>query len=41
MAVANPPNRLKQLLGRELAAQGGQAQISLVSTLASPDPGSV
>ncbi len=41
MAVANPPNRLKQLLGRELAAQGGQAQISLVSTLASPDPGAV
>ena len=41
MAVANPPNRLKQLLGRELAAQGGQAQISLVSALASPDPAAV
>ena len=41
MAVANPPNRLKQLLGRELTAQGGQAQISLVSAQASPDPGAV
>ena len=41
MAVANPPNRLKQLLRRELAAQGGQAQISLVSAQAGPDPGAV
>jgi D-alanyl-D-alanine carboxypeptidase/D-alanyl-D-alanine-endopeptidase (penicillin-binding protein 4) len=41
MAVANPPNRLKQLLGRELAAQGGQAQISLVSAQAGPDPDAV
>ena len=41
MAVANPPNRLKQLLSRELAAQGGQAQISLVSAQASADPGAV
>jgi D-alanyl-D-alanine carboxypeptidase/D-alanyl-D-alanine-endopeptidase (penicillin-binding protein 4) len=41
MAVANPPNRLKLLLGRELSAQGGQAQISLISAQASPDPGAV
>ena len=41
MAVANPPNRLKLLLGRELAAQGGQAQISLVSVQTSNDPGAV
>lgn len=41
MAVANPPDRLKQLLGRELAAQGGKVQISLVSSQAGPDPGAV
>lgn len=41
MAVANPPNRLKQLLGRELAAQGRQAQISLVTAQARSDPGAV
>jgi D-alanyl-D-alanine carboxypeptidase/D-alanyl-D-alanine-endopeptidase (penicillin-binding protein 4) len=41
MAVANPPSRLKQLLSRELAAQGGRAQISLVSTQTNPDPGAV
>ena len=41
MAVANPPNRLKQLLSRELAAQGGQAQISVVSAQTSADPGAV
>ena len=41
MAVANPPNRLKQLLVRELAAQGGQAQISLVSAQTGTDPGAV
>ena len=41
MAVANPPNRLKQLLGRELAAQGVQVQISLVTAQARPDPGAV